>query len=130
MGGLDLVSSLLKIVVVFALLALTLRGLARYQRGRPGRRSGTRGTPPALIEVLDQSRLGRSANLVAVRVGPRVLLLGLTDSRIEMLADIGDDLVVEPPDPPDPDQDRTTVLDHALEILGSRVGRTTQVRTD
>jgi flagellar biogenesis protein FliO len=115
MGGFALVLSLLKVAAVLGALILCLRLLARHQRGRTGVRSSGRTTAAPLIEVVDQSRLGRTANVVAVRVGERVLLLGVTEAGIETLADVSDDidLTVDDPDEPPPG----SVLDHAVDLL-------------
>ncbi len=127
MEGLDLLSSLIKLVAVFVLLALTLHALARYQRRQPAGRAAARRAPSALVEVVDQTRLGRSASLVAVRAGSRTLLLGLTEQRVELLSDLSADIEGTAgdhddadPEPPSP-QERQGVLDRALEILEERM---------
>jgi len=121
MNGIEILSSLLKVGAVFALLYLTLRVLAKHQgrSGRGGVRRDKRGRNEAapLVQVLDQSSVGRSANIVAVRVGERVLLLGVTDSDITTLADVSGDIEFAGDDPLEPGQDG--VLDHALDILRS-----------
>lgn len=117
MAGLDLLSSLIKVAVVFGLLFVTLKVLAK-QQGR-GRRAGGRATRPtaALVEVLDQSRLGRSASVVTVRVGERAFLLGVTDEHVSSLAELTDDLDLTEPE--DDDVERHSVLDHAVDLLKS-----------
>lgn len=114
MSGIELLTSLLKVVAVLALLILALRMVSRQQRGRS--RAGGRTTPSALIEVLDQSRIGRSSNVVAVRVGERVLLLGVTESSIENLADVTEDIDLTEDESVSED---LSVLDHAVDLLRS-----------
>ena len=119
MDALTVVSSLLKVVAVLALLVISLRVLARYQGGRGKGRMGLRGRPDTVIEVLEQSRLGRSASLAAVRVGDRVLLLGMTENRVETLADVTNDIDLTIPDEPGEDAGDQSMLDHAIELLRS-----------
>lgn len=115
MGGADLVVSLLKVGAVLVLLVLALRLLARYQNGRPGaRRSAVRG-PASVLEVIDQTRLGRTASAVAVRAGDRVILLGVSEAGVEHLADLTED--VDLSEPEDDGDDHVSVLDHALDLL-------------
>ena len=117
MEGMALISSLLKVAAVLGLLILSLRMLSRHQRGRGGARvGGGRSTQAPIIEVVEQSRLGRTANIVAVRVGERVLLLGVTESGVQHLADVTDDidLTVDEDDP-----QAASVLDHAVDLLRS-----------
>jgi len=121
MNGVEILSSLLKLGVVFALLYLTLRGLAKHQGRsvRGGRSAGKRGRTErtALVEVLDQSTVGRSANVVAVRAGNRVFLLGVTETDVSTLADLTGDIELTSAAGPEDAQER--VLDHALDILRS-----------
>lgn len=118
MDAMTVVSSLLKVGAVLALLVFSLRLLAKHQGARPG--GGLRRRPDSIIEVLEQSRLGRSTTLAAVRVGDRVLLLGTTEQRVETLADVtGDiDLTVEDDEDESRSEDQS-VLHHALDILRS-----------
>ncbi len=121
MNGIEIFSSLLKVGAVFALLYFSLRALAKHQGrstrggGSAGRRGRVQKTP--LVDVLDQSSVGRAANVVAVRVGNRVLLLGVTETDISMLADLTGDIDLTTESAQDHGQDR--VLDHAIDILRS-----------
>ena len=118
MGGIDLLSSLIKVALVFGLLFLTMKGLARHQR-RSGRgRLRVAGQPAtALVEVLDQSRLGRASSVAAVRVGNRAFLLGITEEQVANLAELTDDIDLTEPE--EDDIDRQSVFDHAVDILRS-----------
>lgn len=120
MDALTILSSLLKVGAVLALLVISLRLLARQQGRGSGTRAGSRGRPEALIEVLEQSRLGRTANVAAVRVGDRILLLGTTEGSVETLADVTDniDLTVDE-DEDDEDLGDQSVLHHAMDLLRS-----------
>ena len=123
--GLDVVSSLLKVLVVFGLLVVTLRVLAKRQRGGGAAQKGGRRAPGPIVELLDQSRVGRSANVVAIKVGERVLLLGVTESEISTLADVSEDIDLTVDE--DPDEPTGSVLDHAVDILRTGGFRTQNV---
>ena len=119
MGALDVVMSLVKVMAVFGLLLVTLRMLGRTKGLRGGARGGV-ATPG--LEVLDKARLGRTSSVVTVRIGERALLLGVTETQVTTLADVTDDM---PPPEPEPEVDvteRTSVIDHALEVLRAGVG--------
>jgi len=117
MGSFAVISSLLKVVAVLALLVITLRVIAKYQGARSGGRGVGRAAPPAIIEVLDQSRLGRSGSVVALRVGERVLLLGTTEGSVEMLADVTDDIDLTVEDDQENGFAEPSVLEHAVDLL-------------
>lgn len=116
MDALDIVSSLMKVVAVFALLLLFMRLLGRHQQGRPTKKGTAKQPARGLLEVLDQSKLGRTTNVVAVRAGDRVFLLGVTEAEISVLADVSGDVDLTEYER-EPEQDR--VLDHALDLLKS-----------
>lgn len=116
MDAIDIVSSFMKVIAVFALLLLFMRALAKHQQGRPTVKGTTKRSASSLVEVLDQSKLGRTANVVAVRAGDRVFLLGVTDAEISVLADLSEDVDLTAYET-GADQDR--VLDHALDLLKS-----------
>jgi flagellar protein FliO/FliZ len=74
----------LTVRIIFSLLIVVglMWGLARLAR-RPlgGRRGG-------LIEVLDRRQLSRGASLVVVRVAETAMVLGVTDGRVALLAEV------------------------------------------
>jgi flagellar biogenesis protein FliO len=117
-AGVDILTSLLKVAVVFGLLFITLRALSRYQRGQGGRRSSGPVVTGPLVEIVDERRVGRNANLATVKVGDRILLIGLTDTNINTLADVSNDIDLTVEVPEDSDQAaQSSVLDHAMDIL-------------
>ena len=114
MAGTEVLVTLLKVGVVLALLIGSLRLLGRYQRGggSGGRALRSR---PSVLEVVDQTRLGRTSSVVALRAGDRVMVLGISDGGIEHLADITDDIDLAE-DEVEADESGS-VLDHALDLL-------------
>ena len=114
MAGADLIVSLLKVGAVLVLLILALRLLARYQRGQGGARRTAGRAPASVLEVVDQTRLGRTASAVAVRAGDRILLLGVSEAGVSHLADVTEDVDLSEPEVED---EHTSVLDHALDLL-------------
>lgn len=114
MAGTDLLIALVKVAGVLVLLIGALRLLGRYQRGGGGSASRTVRARTSVLEVLDQTRLGRSSSLVAVRAGDRVMVLGVTENTIEHLADITDDVDLADDEVAD---EPGSVLDHALDLL-------------
>jgi flagellar biogenesis protein FliO len=119
----DLFETLVRIAVVFGLLFVTLRLLSRTRGLRvDARRAGVR----APLEIVDKVRVGRTSSVVTMRVGDRTLLLGVTEHQLTTLADVTDDLAgMEPAveDAADADvdvTDRTSVMDHALEVMRAR----------
>ena len=116
MGGSELLIALVKVAAVLVLLIGALRLLGRYQRGGGGRSSGRAlRTRPSVLEIVDQTRLGRTSSVVAVRAGERVMVLGVTESGIEHLADITDDIDLEQDEVET--EEPGSVLDHALDLL-------------
>ncbi len=115
MEGAQLFISIAKVSAVLVVLVFALRLLSRNQRGRSGVRvPGGRNETAPLMEIVDQSRIGRSGNAVALRVGERVLLLGVTETGIETLADITADIDLTADEQEDPS---SSVLDHAVDLL-------------
>ncbi|HZQ87396.1 MAG TPA: flagellar biosynthetic protein FliO [Acidimicrobiales bacterium] len=99
---------LLKVVVVFGLLFVTLRVVGRLHV-RKSRPSG-RGTS---VEVLSRSSLSRNSSVVLVRIADRRLALGVTDQSVHVLTE------VTPADDggdgnPDADPDATSSFHTAL----------------
>ena len=117
MGGAEVAIALVKVGAVLLLLVGALRLLARHQRSGNGGGTGrSLRSRPSVLEIVDQTRLGRSSSVVAVRAGDRVMVLGVSESGgIEHLADISDDIDLNPDE--EPDGESTSVLDHALDIL-------------
>ena len=117
MGGTELLIALVKVAAVLVLLIGALKLLGRYQRGAGSGRSGGRAIKArsSVLEIVDQTRLGRTSSVVAVRAGERVMVLGVTESGIEHLADITDDIDLG--DDEDEDDAPASVLDHALDLL-------------
>ena len=75
----------LKLLLVLGLLYLVLLALRRYGLGVSGQRR--RGE----VEVLDATTLAPNRGLYLVRVRERTLLLGVTQTQISTLADLGVD---------------------------------------
>lgn len=123
MDVVSVLTSLVKVAIVFGLLIGTLRMLGRFQERRNGvrpKRGGGGRQPERVLEILDQSRVGRTSSVVAIRVGDRALLLGVTDGEVSTLADVTDDIDLAGPDDdevnlgaPSP----STVLDQAMDML-------------
>lgn len=123
----DLFETLVRIAVVFGLLFVTLRLLSRTRGMRvDARRTGAR----APIEIVDKVRVGRASSVVTMRVGDRTLVLGVTEHQLTTLADVTDDIAAmalagdedadTAVDVTDRATDRTSVMDHALEVMRSR----------
>lgn len=75
----DLVGLLLRAVLVFGLLGLTLWAVRRVDRGRASVRSG------APVQVLSTTRLGKGASLALVRIGDAAYALGVTEHQVQLL---------------------------------------------
>ena len=73
--------------VVLAAMALAAKVLKK--RAMPG--SGGRARRIAPIEVLARHGLGRSASVAMVRAGGKVLVLGVTDAAVSVLAEADPD---------------------------------------
>ena len=69
------------LVVVFALMALAARVARRRGFGSASSTASTR------IEVLARQGLGRTSSVQLVRVAGRTLVLGVTDSSVQVLAE-------------------------------------------
>lgn len=92
MGDASLLQALLRVVLVFALLAATLHVVGRITGRRPARgglvlrRGSVR--ERRTVEVIDRQSLGRTASLALVRIGDRHVALGVTDQRVSLLAEV------------------------------------------
>ncbi len=116
MAGGEVLVALLKVAGVLVLLVGALRLLARHQRSGGGGAGRSLRGRPSVLEIVDQTRLGRSNSVVAVRAGDRVMVLGVSESGgIEHLADISDAIELDVDEPEAGES--TSVLDHALDIL-------------
>lgn len=89
---------LLKVLLVFGLLALVLWVLKRTDGLGAGKRN-------ALLEVRGSTRLGKGAALTVVRVDGRDLLLGVTDHTVTLLTS------EDAPEAPAPAVPKKTLLD-------------------
>ena len=69
------------LVVVFALMALAARAARRRGLGP------TSGAPSTRIEVLARQGLGRTSSVQLVRVAGRTLVLGVTESSVQVLGE-------------------------------------------
>jgi flagellar protein FliO/FliZ len=82
----------ISMAVVLALLGLAAKLLRRRGLGSTGGSAGTR------IEVLARHGLGRTSSVQLVRIAGRTLVLGVTDSSVQLLGD-GDALGLEIAEP-------------------------------
>ncbi|MEM7285201.1 MAG: flagellar biosynthetic protein FliO [Actinomycetota bacterium] len=114
MAGTEVLVALLKVAIVLVLLIGALRLLGRFQRGGGGGGRALRART-SVLEVVDQTRLGRTSSVVALRAGDRVMVLGVSDGGIEHLADISEDIDLAE-DELEGDEPNS-VLDHALDLL-------------
>lgn len=87
----------LSLTVVLAVMAMLARAARRYRVGIGGRRTG------APVEVLARAGLGRRSSVSVIRTGRRTLVLGVTDTAVNLLADLGPEELVEL----EPDAERT-----------------------
>lgn len=120
MDAITVLTSVLKIGAVLALLVISLRLLGRHQAKLGTNRAGRGARASVTIEILDQTRLSRTATIATVRVGDRILLLGTTEGSVQTLADVTDDIdLTVPEDGDESDPTDETVLHHALDLLRS-----------
>jgi flagellar biogenesis protein FliO len=100
MGDVNIVGAIIKVALVFGLLWVTLRVVARLNGPKMGGAVGRRRDPVARpVEVLGRSPLGRSASVSVVRLGDRCFALGVTEQNVNLLTEVDIDLT-EPPDAP------------------------------
>ena len=115
LGGISIVGALIKVAVVFALLWVTLKLVARVHRNsggtgitvrKPASAGGGRVTRPAhrLVEIMGRSQLGRNTSIVLVRVGDSCLALGVSEQQVNLLYEVDLDLDT-------PNDDDVVVLD-------------------
>jgi flagellar protein FliO/FliZ len=91
------VVALLGRLAVSMAIVLTLLGLAAKLLRKRGLGS-TGGSPSTRIEVLARQGLGRTSSVQLVRVAGRTLVLGVTDTSVQLLGD-GEALGLEVADP-------------------------------
>ncbi|MFT7597585.1 MAG: flagellar biogenesis protein FliO [Acidimicrobiales bacterium] len=88
----------LRITASFAIVGVMLWAFARASSGRLGALlRGNRGGESTPLVVLDRRQLGRNTSVALIRSGERHLLVGVSDNRVELLAQ-GDDLWLEEDD--------------------------------
>ena len=102
MGEVSIVGSIVKVLIVFGLLFLTLKAVARLNGPRVGggRVRGAQAAKP--VEVLGRTALGRNAAVAVVRLGERCFALGVTDQKVNLLTEVEIDLTEEPVNPVSP----------------------------
>jgi flagellar biogenesis protein FliO len=129
----SLTSALLRVVIVFVLLAATMRVMGRLtgRRGtRRGRRSGSvrRRGASRPIEVVGRQALNRGASVAIVEIDGRRLALGVTDQNVRLLADLtaadaAPSGEIDLRDEPEPATDRAPSLRALAETLRERPSR-------
>ena len=105
MDGVDVVGSIVKVVLIFGLLWLTLRFVGRLNGAPRGPMVGRRrAAAPRPVEVIGRSALGRSSSVAVVRLGDRCFALGVTEQQVRLLTEVEVDLTAPepPPAPPEP----------------------------
>ncbi len=83
----------LRVVASFATVGLLLWFLARASGGKLGSflRGARNGAGEAVLDVVDRQQLTRSTGIAVIRAGERHLLVGISETGVQMLAE-GDDL--------------------------------------
>jgi flagellar biogenesis protein FliO len=79
----------LALTVVLVLMALAARAVRTFRVGAVGRR------PRAAVEVVARAGLGRRSSVSVIRTGKRTLVLGVTDSAVNLLADLDSEELLE-----------------------------------
>ena len=89
MGDVSLLSLFARLLVSMALvlLVMAIAGRALRKKALPGMRGRNRVNP---IEVLARQGLGRTASVAMVRAGGKVLLLGVTETNVNILGEADD----------------------------------------
>jgi flagellar biogenesis protein FliO len=102
MAGFSIIGALIKVALVFGLLFVTLKIVARVNSksmGGSGRGLASFNRPSGkTVEVVGRSVLGRNASVVVVRVGTSCLALGVSENAVNLLSEVEVDL--EEPAPP------------------------------
>lgn len=118
----DLIFAIGRVALVLGLLVLTLRlvGRSRGLRAAGSARSGGRGS--GAVEILDQTRVGRTASIVTLRLGDRGVAIAVTDQQVTVIGDI--DLTVDAPDElPAAPSSASVTLRTGLDVLRERTIR-------
>lgn len=79
----------LSLTVVLVLMAFAARAVRGYRAGIGGRR------PRAAVEVVARAGVGRRSSVSVIRTGKRTLVLGVTDTAVNLLADLDSDDLLE-----------------------------------
>src|SRR3954468_24508152 len=93
MGDVSLISLFARLIISLAVVLglMTLAGRALRRRAVPGMSRRARVAP---IEVLARQGLGRTASVAMVRAGGKVLLLGVTDTNVNLLGEADDEALL------------------------------------
>ena len=98
MDGVDVVGSIVKVVLIFGLLWLTLRFVGRLNGAPRGPVVGRRrAAAPRPVEVIGRSPLGRTSSVAVVRLGDRCFALGVTEQQVRLLTEVEVDLTAPEP---------------------------------
>jgi len=89
------VKAVLTLGFVLCLLLVAVYAIRFYMNRTGGRTNGTNPKGTALVRVLHTSGLGSKKNLAIVDVAGEVLVLGLTQSSINMLTKVEDPAAIE-----------------------------------
>ena len=108
-AGLNMIASL---GVVLVLILLLLYGIRRLSSQRMGAAGGKR------IQVLESHYMGVKKTISLVRVPGKVLVLGISGDRINLLDTLGEDILAQE-SPPAPSTSFGPILSDRLKKIGS-----------
>lgn len=109
---LDVVGTLVKVVLTFGLLFLTLKLIGRFMGPQAGKVRHT-GRP---VEIMGRTSLGKAAQIVLVRLGDRSYALGVSQQGVQMLTEV--DLDGETVDVTEADRALAAPVDHPARTQG------------
>ncbi len=94
----------LRVLGSFVIVGILLWSFSRASAGRLGKLVGgsAKGRSTDPLTIVDRRQLTRSTGLAVVRAGSRHLLIGISDTGVQLLAE-GDDLMPEVADAVEPD---------------------------
>jgi flagellar protein FliO/FliZ len=94
MGDVSLISLFARLLVSLAVVLglMMVAGRLLRKRGMVGPNRRTRVAP---IEILARQGLGRTASITMVRAGGRVLVLGVTETNVNLLTEADESAVLE-----------------------------------